>query len=151
MWLLSFIPDAWIALAVHIIFGLGVAGLILTWLIQNVFDHFTGLVPWIKTIRWVSIVLFVSGLYFEGGIGVESEWRSRVAQLEAKIKVAEQQSKDANDKLKNQVVSKVKIIKINSASNKESITQNKEVIDAECSLNDKAIVIYNNAVKNGAK
>lgn len=149
--MLSFIPDSWIQLAVHIIFGLGVAGLILTWLIQNVFDHFTGLIPWIKTIRWVSIVLFVSGLYFEGGIGVESEWRSRVAQLEAKIKVAEQQSKDANDKLKNQVVSKVKIIKINSASNKESITQNKEVIDAECSLNDKAIVIYNNAVKNGAK
>jgi len=151
MWMLSFIPDSWIQLAVHIIFGLGVAGLIITWLIQNVFDHFTGLIPWIKTIRWVSIVLFVSGLYFEGGIGVESEWRSRVAQLEAKIKVAEQQSKDANDKLKNQVVSKVKIIKINSANNKESITQNKEVIDAECSLNDKAIVIYNNAVKNGAK
>lgn len=151
MWMLSFIPDSWIQLAVHIIFGLGLAGLILTWLIQNVFDHFTGLIPWIKTIRWVSIVLFVSGLYFEGGIGVESEWRARVAQLEAKIKVAEQQSKDANDKLKNQVVSKVKIIKINSASNKESITQNKEVIDAECSLNDKAIVIYNNAVKNGAK
>jgi hypothetical protein len=149
--MLSFIPDSWIQLAVHIIFGLGVAGLILTWLIQNVFDHFTGLIPWIKTIRWVSIVLFVSGLYFEGGIGVESEWRSRVAQLEAKIKVAEQQSKDANDKLKNQINSKVKIIKINSANNKESITQNKEVIDAECSLNDKAIVIYNNAVKNGAK
>ena len=151
MFLLSFIPDSWIQLIVHIIFGLGVSGLILTWLIQNVFDHFTGLIPWIKTIRWVSIVLFVSGLYFEGGIVVESEWRSRVAQLEAKIKVAEQQSKDANDKLKNQVVSKVKIIKINSANNKESITQNKEVIDAECSLNDKAIVIYNNAVKNGAK
>jgi hypothetical protein len=151
MWMLSFIPDSWIQLAVHIIFGLGVAGLVITWLTQNVFDHFTGLIPWIKTIRWVSIVLFVGGLYFEGGIGVESEWRSRVAQLEAKIKVAEQQSKDANDKLKNQVVSKVKIIKINSANNKESITQNKEVIDAECSLNDKAIVIYNNAVKNGAK
>jgi hypothetical protein len=151
MWMLSFIPDSWIQLAVHIIFGLGVFGLIFTWLIQNIFNHFTKLLPWIKTIRWVSIVLFIVGLYFEGGIGVESEWRARVAQLEAKIKVAEQQSKDANDKLKNQINSKVKIIKINSASNKESITQNKEVIDAECSLNDKAIVIYNNAVKNGAK
>lgn len=151
MWMLSFIPDSWIQLAVHIIFGLGVVGLVLTWLIQNVFNHFTKLLPWIKTIRWVSIVLFIVGLYLEGGIGVESEWRARVAQLQAKIKIAEQQSKDANDKLKNQVASKVKIIKINSANNKESITQNKEVIDAECSLNDKAIVIYNNAVKNGAK
>lgn len=151
MWMLSFIPDSWIQLAVHIIFGLGVVGLVLTWLIQNVFNHFTALLPWIKTIRWVSIVLFIVGLYLEGGIGVESEWRARVAQLQAKIKIAEQQSKDANDKLKNQVASKVKIIKINSASNKETITQNKEVIDAECSLNDKAIVIYNNAVKNGAK
>ena len=151
MWLLSFIPDSWIQLAVHVIFGLGVAGLVLTWLIQNIFNHFTRLLPWIKTIRWISIVLFVCGLYFEGGIGVESEWRARVAQLEAKIKVAEQQSKDANDKLKNQVTSKVKIIKINSAINKESIAQNKEVIDAECSLNDKAIDIYNSVVKNGAK
>ena len=151
MWMLSFIPDSWIQLAVHIIFGLGVAGLVLTWLIQNIFNHFTKLLPWIKTVRWISIILFVGGLYLEGGIGVESEWRARVAQLEAKIKVAEQQSKDANDKLKNQINSKVKIIKINSASNKESIAQNKEVIDAECSLNDKAIVIYNNAVKNGAK
>lgn len=151
MWMLSFIPDSWIQLAVHIIFGLGVAGLVLTWLIQNIFNHFTKLLPWIKTVRWISIILFVGGLYLEGGIGVESEWRARVAQLEAKIKVAEQQSKDANDKLKNQINSKVKIIKINSASNKESIAQNKEVIDAECSLNDKAVVIYNNAVKNGAK
>lgn len=151
MWMLSFIPDSWIQLAVHIIFGLGVVGLVITWLIQNVFDHFTGLIPWIKTIRWVSIVLFVGGLYFEGGIGVESEWRSRVAQLEAKIKVAEQQSKEANDKLKNQINSKVKIIKINSATNKESIAQNKEVIDSECKLNDKAIGIYNNAIKNGAQ
>jgi hypothetical protein len=28
MFLLSFIPDAWIALAVHIIFGLGIIGII---------------------------------------------------------------------------------------------------------------------------
>jgi hypothetical protein len=151
MWILSFIPDSWIQLVVHVIFGLGVSGLILTWLIQNIFNNLTGLLPWIKTIRWISIVLFVSGLYFEGGIGVESKWRARVAQLEDKIKVAEQQSKDANDKLKNQVVSKVKIIKINSANNKKAITQNKEVIDAECNLNDKAINIYNSAIKNGAK
>ncbi len=151
MWMLSFIPDSWIQLIVHIIFGLGVIGIILTWLSQNIFDHFTKLIPWIKTIRWISIVLFVAGLYFEGGIGVELEWRAKVAQLEAKIKVAEQQSKDTNDKLKNQINSKVKIIKINSASNKESIIKNKEVIDAECSLNDKAINIYNDSIKNGAK
>jgi len=151
MWMLSFIPDSWLVLVVHIIFGLGVLGLALTWVFGNILDHFTFISPYVKLIRSLSVVLFISGLYFEGGIGVESKWRSRVAQLEAKIEVAEQQSKDANVKLKNQIASKVKIIKINSASNKESIIKNKEVIDAECSLNDKAIVIYNNAIKNGAK
>ena len=151
MWLLSFIPDSWLILAVHIIFGLGILGLALTWVFGNILDHFTFISPYVKLIRSLSIVLFVSGLYFEGGIGVELEWRTKVAQLEAKIKVAEQQSKDTNDKLKNQINSKVKIIKINSASNKESIIKNKEVIDAECNLNDKAINIYNDSIKNGAK
>jgi hypothetical protein len=151
MFLLSFIPDSWIQLIVHIIFGLGVSGLILTWLIQNVFDHFTGLIPWIKTIRWVSIVLFVSGLYFEGGIGAETEWREKVAALEEKVKIAETQSKEANIKLRAKVLEKIKIIQKNVVNNKQEINTHKVIIDSECKLNDKAIDIYNSSIKNGTK
>ena len=151
MWMLSFVPDSWIQLAVHAIFGLGVFGLILTWLIQNIFNHFTALLPWIKTIRWISIVLFVGGLYFEGGIGVESEWRAKVSALEAKIKVAEAQSKETNTKIQTKVVEKIKLVQVNVANNKQNINTHKEVIDSECKLNDKAIEVYNSSVKNGAK
>ena len=67
MFLLSFIPDAWIALAVHIIFGLGIIGII----VGTVLKHIPFVNSYGKIIRAVSIVLFVSGLYFEGGIGVK--------------------------------------------------------------------------------
>ena len=141
MFLLSFIPDAWIALAVHLIFGLGVIGIIVGTLLKHIpFVNSYG-----KIIRAVSIVLFVSGLYFEGGIGVETEWRAKVAELEAKVKVAETQSKEANTKLH------IKLVQVNVANNKQAINTNKQVIDAECNLNPKAIEVYNNAIKSGAK
>lgn len=151
MWILSFIPDSWIQLAVHVIFGLGVLGLFVTWLFGHILRHFTTVLPYVKAIRWISIVLFVGGLYFEGGIGVEAEWRAKVANLEAKIKVAETQSKEANAKIHTKVVEKIKLVQVNVANNKQAINTHKEVIDSECKLNDKAIEVYNSSVKNGAK
>jgi hypothetical protein len=151
MWMLSFIPDSWLVLAVHIIFGLGVLGLALTWVFGNILDHFTFISPYVKLIRSLSIVLFVSGLYFEGGIGAETEWRKKVAALEEKVKIAETQSKEANIKLRAKVLEKIKIIQKNVVSNKQEINTHKVIIDSECKLNDKAIDIYNSSIKNGTK
>ena len=149
--MLSFIPDSWLVLAVHIIFGLGVLGLALTWVFGNILDHFTFISPYVKLIRSLSIVLFVSGLYFEGGIGAETEWRKKVAALEEKVKIAETQSKEANIKLRAKVLEKIKIIQKNVVSNKQEINTHKVIIDSECKLNDKAIDIYNSSIKNGTK
>ena len=151
MWMLSFIPDSWLVLAVHIIFGLGVLGLALTWVFGNILDHFTFISPYVKLIRSLSIVLFVSGLYFEGGIGAETEWRKKVAALEEKVKIAETQSKEANIKLRAKVLEKIKIIQKNVVNNKQEINTHKVIIDSECKLNDKAIDIYNSSIKNGTK
>ena len=151
MWMLSFIPDSWLVLAVHIIFGLGILGLALTWVFGNILDHFTFISPYVKLIRSLSIVLFVSGLYFEGGIGAETEWREKVAALEEKVKIAETQSKEANIKLRAKVLEKIKIIQKNVVNNKQEINTHKVIIDSECKLNDKAIDIYNSSIKNGTK
>lgn len=147
MWILSFIPDAWIAWTVHIIFGLGIIGIV----VGTVLNHIPFVHSYGKIIRAISIVLFVSGLYLEGGIGVEKEWRARVAQLEAKIKVVEQQSKESNKKIRIKVIEKIKIVQVNVNNNKQAINTHKQVIDAECKLNAKAIEVYNNAIKSGAK
>ena len=151
MWMLSFIPDSWLILVVHIIFGLGILGLALTWVFGNILDHFTFISPYVKLIRSLSIVLFVSGLYFEGGIGAETEWREKVAALEEKVKIAETQSKEANIKLQAKVLEKIKIIQKNVVNNKQEINTHKVIIDSECKLNDKAIDIYNSSIKNGTK
>jgi len=134
-------------LAVHIIFGLGIIGII----VGTVLNHIPFVNSYGKIIRAVSIALFVSGLYFEGGIGVEKEWRAKVAELETKIKVAETQSKQANKKIHTKVIEKIKLVQVNVANNKQAINTHKQVIDAECKLNAKAIEVYNNSIKNGAK
>ena len=95
--------------------------------------------------------MFIISLYFEGGIGVEMEWRAKVADLQAKIKIAEQQSAEANSKIETKIVEKIKLVQIKVDSNKKAINEHKEVIDSECKLNDKAIELYNNAVMNGSK
>lgn len=147
MWILSFIPDAWITLAVHIIFALGIIGIV----VGTVLDHVPFVHSYGKIIRAISIVLFVSGLYFEGGIGVEKEWRAKVAELQAKIKVAETQSKETNKKIHTKVIEKIKLVQVNVANNKQAINTHKEIIDSECKLNTKAVEVYNNAIKSGAK
>jgi translation elongation factor EF-Tu-like GTPase len=64
-----------------------------------------------KTAQIASVVLLVSGIYFEGGYSAEMQWRERVAEMEAKVAKAEEESKEANVKLDKKSAEKVKVIK----------------------------------------
>ena len=151
MWFLSFIPDSWIQLFVHMMLASSIICLAASWIFEHIFGHVTPLAIYTKPVKWVGVVLFIISLYFEGGIGVEMEWRAKVADLQAKIKIAEQQSAEANSKIETKIVEKIKLVQIKVDSNKKAINEHKEVIDSECKLNDKAIELYNNAVMNGSK
>jgi len=107
MWMLSFIPDAWIVLAVHAITLVGVTCIVLA--------TATGWIPGIKAyasvIRIIGIVLLCLGIYFEGGMGVEKSWRARVAEMEEKVRQAELKSQQANTAIETHVVEKTKVIR----------------------------------------
>ena len=47
----------------------------------------------------VGVVLLVAGVYFRGGYGVEMAWRERVAEVEAKLKIAQEKSVEANTQI----------------------------------------------------
>ena len=107
MWFLSFIPDSLISLIVHIIFAIGVIGFFV--------GSFASKFPFISTygnvVKIIAGILLIAGLYFEGGIGVENEWRSKVAELEAKVALAEQQSAKENVRIVEKIVKKTEYIK----------------------------------------
>ena len=145
MWfLLSFVPDWFINYFVHIIFGAGLIGIIV--------GAFLSKVPFVNQygvlIKIVSNILFVVGLFLEGGLQTELAWREKVAELQAKIEIAQQQSKESNAKLEKKLAEKVKTIKDNVNANRQIIEENRDSINAECKLSDTAWLLYNSASQN---
>jgi len=146
MWyiLLSFLPDWFVTYFVHLIFGAGVIGIVA--------GTFLSKVPFISQygtlIKIVSNILFVVGLFLEGGLQTELAWREKVAELQAKIEIAQQQSKESNAKIEQKVADKVKTIKDNVNANRQIIEENRTSINAECKLSDTAWLLYNGASQN---
>ena len=145
MWfLLSFVPDWFVSYFVHIIFSVGVTGIIV--------GAFLSKVPFVNQygvlIKIVSNILFVVGLFLEGGLQTELAWREKVADLQKKIEIAQQQSKETNAKIEQKVAEKVKNIKDNVNANRQTIENNRASINAECKLSDTAWLLYNSASQN---
>jgi hypothetical protein len=94
----------------------------------------------------IGVLLLVIGAYFYGGHGVQSAWLARVAELEAKLKVAEEKSQQVNTVIQTKVVERVKVVEKKVEVVRVEIEKQKEIINAECKINDTAIDLYNKAV-----
>jgi len=144
-WMLSLIPDS---LFVWIYYIFTIAG----------FGLYIGskLVKWIPMMgqyklpaELVGVVLLVVGAYLFGGHNVQQAWLARVAELEAKVKIAEEKSQQVNTIIETKIVTKVKVIKENVYVNREII---KEVagkqLDASCSLPKSTVSLHDSASRN---
>jgi hypothetical protein len=102
MWILSFIPDAifhYILIAGALIFLASV---------------FLGVIPLIKQyklpVRYLGAALLAIGIFFEGAIYNNNAWVTRVKEMEAKVALAEEKSKNANSKIEYKFLDKVKVV-----------------------------------------
>ncbi len=149
MWLLSLLPDSILLYVVNTVLIVGAVGSFLSFFaINRLLRWFPAVAPYHLILQIVSAVLLVAGIYFKGGYGVEMMWRERVAELEEKIKVAEDKSKDANSALSKAQQQKVKIVKEVQVVIQDRIVEKEKVIDAECKIAPEAINILNDAAKN---
>ena len=149
MWMLSFVPDSLLLWIVNTILIVGAIGSFLSFFVlHKILNKFPALAPYHLLIQIVSIVLLVAGVYLKGGYSVEMAWRERVADLEAKIKVAEEQSSTANDQIRTVVKEKIKVVKEVQVVVQERIKEVEKKIDAECKVDSEAINIINDAAKN---
>lgn len=107
MWILHFLPDSVILWATNILLLLGVA---LT--IAGFFAHRIPLIwQYQLPFKVLGIALLCAGVFFRGGYAVEMDWRERVAEVEQKLKAAEQRSENLNDQLEKKSAEKVKTVK----------------------------------------
>jgi hypothetical protein len=147
MFLLNFIPDAFLLWVVNAILIAGIIGTVVAFF----FGFFVRYLPWITPYRMllqiVALVLLIAGVYFKGGVGVEMAWRARVADMEAKVAKAEAESKTANENIKTVYVDKVRVVKETQVVIQEKIKTVEVKIDSQCKITSETVDILNDAAK----
>ena len=103
MWILSFLPE----FIPHFIFIIGVLGTIAGFVL--------GFIPFISTyklpIQIISILILSLGLYLEGGLANEADWKLKVKEVEAKLALKEVKSQAETVKIVEKVITKTAYIK----------------------------------------
>jgi hypothetical protein len=113
MWILHFLPDAFLAFIVNAILIIGVVSTFISFVILNrLLMMFPPLANYYRIAQVVSIIILLAGVYFKGGYSTEMLWRERVAEVEAKLKEAEAKSAEVNTVIETKIVNKVKEIKV---------------------------------------
>jgi len=146
MWMLSFVPDAWLQLAV-----LGILG---TGLLIYVLSYFTvfipPLIPAKEFVRILGTVVIVAGVFFYGSYDTEEMWRNRVAEVEARVARAEAASQEANTKLSKKSAERVQVIKERGTIVRQYIDREVVRYDETCKIPDAVVRAHNAAARNEA-
>lgn len=146
MWMLTFIPDSILHAFVNSVFYAG----IITSLLGFVFN-FSYLRPYRLIVQVVGIMLLVAGVYFKGGYEVETQWRERAAELQAKIDAAAVKSQAVNTVIQTKVVTKIKRVKEIQVQLQKEIVEKEKIINGECVVPKEAIEILNKAAEGPGK
>jgi DNA-binding protein YbaB len=146
MWILHFLPDAAILWFCNILL---LVGLVLT--VAGFFAHRIPLVwQYQLPFKILGIALLVAGVYFRGGYAVEAEWRERVAEVEAKLAQAEQQSQQANVVIEKKGKDRIRVIKEKGEVIKQYIDREITKYDNTCVIPDEVVRAHNAAARNEA-
>ena len=143
MWMMHLLPESFLIFIINALLVVGLIGMVIGFI--------GGKIPFVGTyatiIKIVSIVLFCIGLYWKGGYSVEEDWRQRVADMEEKVRLAEEKSKEVNTVIETKYKDRVKKVTETRNIIVEKIKINEKIIDAKCELDPVVISILNEAAK----
>ena len=149
MWMLAFVPDAFLAYIVNAILIAGAIGTFFTFFIlHRVVRWFPAIAPYHLILQIISIVMLVAGVYLKGGYGVEMEWREKLRIAEERARAAEEQAKVVNEKIVTVYKDRVKVVTDTKIVIQEKIKEVEKIIDKECKVAPEAVDIHNSAAKN---
>ena len=103
MWMLALLPD-WFW---HVVTLGGAIALLVGVLL--------GSIPFVKQynlpIKIIGLVALLLGIWMEGGVANEAKWQAKIAELEAKVKLAEEQANNKNIEIQEKVVEKTRVVR----------------------------------------
>jgi uncharacterized membrane protein len=140
MWMLSLLPD-WFW---HLFTLAGILAVFAAFVL--------GKIPFVSTykipLKYGGIAAVLFGIWIEGGIANEAKWQAKVAEMEAKVAKAEQESKDANDQLNKKGAQKVKVIHEKAIVVRQYIDREVTKYDDSCKIPAPVVKALNAAAKN---
>lgn len=141
--MISWLPAGLIYWFTVLLFFGGIAAYILSKL--------AGWIPFVSRYKLAvelgSVVAILLGGYLYGGV----EYRLKAQEMAEKVKIAEEQSREANKELTKQLKDKNQQIKDQASKLKESVRQNAQRMDSQCTVDSEAVRIINEAAKEPKK
>jgi hypothetical protein len=144
MWIIDLLPDSFVMIIANLLITFGILGFITYF--------FINLIPFIdkykKLLLVATFIMTVIGAYIKGGLVVENQWQLKVKELEHKVQIAEEKSKQVNTVIEYKYITKVQKVKDVQYKIKEVIKDKEKIINANCEVPQEAIDILNAAAKN---
>jgi hypothetical protein len=143
MWILHFLPDTFIVWFCNILLFAGVVATMAGWVAHRV----PSLWPYQLGLKLAGILLLVLGVYFRGGIAVETEWRERVAAVEARLAIAEKASTEANTQIESKTQKKTTEIRQRTTYIKQYVDREVVRYDVGCTIPEPFVRAHNMAAE----
>ena len=125
--------------------------LLLTGIVLTVAGFFIKSIPLLNQYRVpaqiLGVALLTLGVYIRGGLAVETEWRERVAQVEAKLKAAEEKSTKENTRIETRVIRKTEYIKTRGQDIIQYVDREVAKYDETCAIPPPFIRAHNRAAE----
>ncbi len=147
MWLITILPFALSSFLINVVILVAIAAIIVSYVLKaNPY-----VAAYAFPIRVIAVIVLFICSYYMGAVDNDKRWEDKVNELEQKVQLAEQFSKDKNKEIEIRYVDKVKRIKETEYVIQEKIKEVEKVIDAQCTITPESISILNQAAKGEVK
>jgi hypothetical protein len=143
MWILHFLPDSFIVWFCNILLLTGIVAVAAGFVAHRV----PVLWSYQLAFKLGGIALLVLGVYFRGGLAVETEWRERVAEVQARLAVAEKASVKANVTIEAKTQKQVIAIRNRTEYIRQYVDREVVKYDTTCTIPEPFIRAHNDAAE----
>jgi hypothetical protein len=143
MWILHYLPDSIILAFCNTLLFAGIVATAAGFVAHRIpvlWSYQLGL-------KLGGIALLVLGVYFRGGLAVEETWRERVAEVEARLAVAEKASAQANVTIDTKSQKKTTQLRERTTYIRQYVDREVVKYDATCAIPQPFIRAHNDAAE----
>lgn len=146
LWMINVIPDSVISWIINTMIIAGIVCLSIYNFI-SILQFFPYLIYFKPIVYLTGCILLLLGVYFKGMHSADSTWKEKVAEMQEKVRIAEEKSKKVNTVIQKEVVTKIKYIRDNQQKTEQLIKNLSTSIDSECILDPQVLFILNESAK----